>query len=81
MGLPPSRKKTVTRLPCGVSENETNQPKRVPLSEQVPVLPKTGSAWKFLRMKDKAVTLDLKEYYIDDPGKILGVLESLVRSS
>jgi hypothetical protein len=40
----------------------------------------TGSAWKFLRMKDKAVTLDLKEYYIDDPGKILGVLESLIRT-
>jgi hypothetical protein len=41
----------------------------------------TGSAWKFLRLRDSTVTLDLKEYYIDDPGEILGVLESLVRSS
>ena len=41
----------------------------------------TGSAWKFLRLRDSTVTMDLKEYYIDDPGKILGVLESLVRPS
>jgi hypothetical protein len=41
----------------------------------------TGNAWKFMKLMDKAVTLDLKEYYIDDPGKILGVLHSLVRST
>ncbi len=41
----------------------------------------TGTAWQFLRLRGTCVTLDLKEYYIDDPGKILGVLESLVRSS
>jgi hypothetical protein len=41
----------------------------------------TGTAWKFLKLMDKAVTLDLKEYYVDDPGKILGVLEFLVRPS
>jgi hypothetical protein len=41
----------------------------------------TGSVWKFLRLRESTVTLDLKEYYIDDPGKILGVLESLLRSS
>jgi hypothetical protein len=41
----------------------------------------TGSAWKFLRLRDSTVTIDLKEYYISNPGKILGVLESLVRSS
>jgi hypothetical protein len=41
----------------------------------------TGTAWQFLRLQGTIVTLDLNEYYIDDPGKILGVLESLVRSS
>ena len=41
----------------------------------------TGSAWKFLRMAGSTATLDLKEYYIDDPGKILGVLRSLVENS
>ncbi len=38
----------------------------------------TGTAWRFLRMEGSAVTLDLKEYYIDDPGKILGILESIL---
>jgi hypothetical protein len=41
----------------------------------------TGSAWKFLRLQGTRVTLDLKEYYIDDPGKILGVLQSLLEAS
>jgi hypothetical protein len=41
----------------------------------------TGSAWKFLRMEGSSATLDLKEYYIDDLGKILGILEALVRSA
>jgi hypothetical protein len=41
----------------------------------------TGSAWKFLRLAGTALTLDLKEYYIDDLGKIVGILESLVRTA
>lgn len=38
----------------------------------------TGGAWQFLRLEGSSVTLDLKEYYIDDPGKILGVLHALL---
>ena len=38
----------------------------------------TGSAWKFLRLEGSTVTLDLKEYYIDNLGKILGVLKHIV---
>ena len=41
----------------------------------------TGMAWQFLRLRGTCVTLDLKEYYIDDPAKILGVLASLVPPS
>jgi hypothetical protein len=41
----------------------------------------TGSAWKFLRLEGSTLTLDLKEYYIDDLGTILGILQSLVRPS
>jgi hypothetical protein len=41
----------------------------------------TGNSWKFLKLMDKAVTLDLKEYYIDDPGKILGILQSLLQTA
>jgi hypothetical protein len=38
----------------------------------------TGSAWKFLRLEGARVTLDLKEYYIDNLGKIVGVLKSII---
>lgn len=41
----------------------------------------TGSAWKFLRLEDTTVTLDLKEYYIDNIGKILGVLQHVVENA
>jgi len=38
----------------------------------------TGTAWKFLRLAGTALTLDLKEYYIDNVGKILGVLRHII---
>lgn len=41
----------------------------------------TGSAWKFLRLERTTVTLDLKEYYIDNLGKILGVLQYMVHNA
>jgi len=41
----------------------------------------TGSAWKFLRLQGAVLTLDLKEYYIDNPGKILAVLEHIVKGA
>ncbi len=41
----------------------------------------TGSAWKFLRLEGTTVTLDLKEYYIDNLGKILGVLQYIVENA
>jgi hypothetical protein len=41
----------------------------------------TGSAWKFLRLEGTTVTLDLKEYYIDNLGKLVGVLTYLVQNA
>lgn len=41
----------------------------------------TGSAWKFLRLQQAVVTLDVKEYYIDNVGKILGVLAHIVQNA
>ncbi len=38
----------------------------------------TGGAWKFLKLAGTTVTLDLKEYYVADLGKILGILRSFV---
>jgi len=41
----------------------------------------TGSAWKFLRLQQATVTLDVKEYYIDNAGKILGILTHIVQNA
>jgi hypothetical protein len=41
----------------------------------------TGSAWKFLRLQQAVVTLDVKEYYIDNAGKILGILTHIVQNA
>jgi hypothetical protein len=41
----------------------------------------TGSAWKFLALQQAAVTLDIKEYYIDNASKILGILTHIVRNA
>ena len=39
----------------------------------------TGTAWMFLSLRDQEVSIDLREYYIDDVGKILGILLSMLR--
>jgi hypothetical protein len=36
----------------------------------------TGSAWRFLRLVGDELTLDVREYFIDNPGKILGILRA-----
>lgn len=41
----------------------------------------TGSAWKFLRLQQAALTLDVKEYYIDNAGKILGILTQIIQNA
>jgi hypothetical protein len=38
----------------------------------------TGQAWKFLRLQGDTVCIDLADYYIDNPGKILGILVGMV---
>jgi hypothetical protein len=41
----------------------------------------TGTNWKFLRLNGQAIEIDLLEYFINDVGKILGILASGVNSS
>jgi hypothetical protein len=41
----------------------------------------TGSAWKFLRLEGLELTLDLKEYYVDNLAKILGILQHIIRTA
>ncbi len=39
----------------------------------------TGTGWIFLKLTDIRVFIDLKEYSIDQPGKILGILSSMLK--
>ncbi|MEO0807136.1 MAG: hypothetical protein AAFY33_12615 [Cyanobacteria bacterium J06643_4] len=38
----------------------------------------TGSNWKFLRLRGDTIDADLDEYYLNDVGKILGILRHCV---
>jgi hypothetical protein len=38
----------------------------------------TGNAWKFLKLTNHDVFIDVKEYYIDNPSKILGILAAMI---
>lgn len=39
----------------------------------------TGSVWKFLKLVDGTVYIDLKEYHISNVGKILGILLNTIQ--
>jgi hypothetical protein len=41
----------------------------------------TGSAWKFLQLRQNDVIVDIHEYYIVDVAKIMGVLASMVQGA
>ncbi|MDG4548847.1 MAG: hypothetical protein P9F19_05295 [Candidatus Contendobacter sp.] len=41
----------------------------------------SGTTWQFLRLKENDVEIDLKEYFIDNPGKIVGILSSMVEQT
>jgi hypothetical protein len=41
----------------------------------------TGSAWKFLRLQQTVITLDVKEHYIDNAGRMLGILAHVVQNA
>lgn len=39
----------------------------------------TGTGWNFLKLQDSEVFIDLKEYSIEQPDKILGILSAMVK--
>jgi len=41
----------------------------------------TGSAWKFMHLRNDEVTIDRCEYYITDIGKIMGILTQMIRGN
>ena len=38
----------------------------------------TGDHWKFLKLEDQTVYVDIKEYYLGDMNKIVGILLSMI---
>ena len=38
----------------------------------------TGTNWKFLKLIGQVIEIDLSEYYINDIGKILGILSNIL---
>ena len=39
----------------------------------------SGSNWRFLRLQGKALFIDVKEYFLDDLARILGILVRVSR--
>ncbi len=39
----------------------------------------SGTAWKFLKLENHQVSLDLKDYSIDQVGKIVGILSAMLK--
>jgi len=40
----------------------------------------SGTNWRFLKLKDQVIEIDLTEYYLRDVNKILGILASVINS-
>ncbi len=40
----------------------------------------TGTNWKFLRLTDHQVEIDMKEYYLSELDQILGILQTAIQS-
>jgi hypothetical protein len=38
----------------------------------------TGTNWKFLRLRDRAIEIDLNEYFLGDLAKLFGILQHCV---
>ena len=41
----------------------------------------SGTAWQFLRLTGNDAEIDLKEYFIDNPQKIVGILSAMIEQS
>ena len=41
----------------------------------------TGSAWKFLKLSNKTIFIDKKEYHIENIEKIMGILKAMINQT
>jgi hypothetical protein len=62
-----------------VAAQEYNQRTGTPLPAVYGVVT-TGSAWKFLKLRQSEVVVDIHEYYIVDLGRIMGLLGHILRN-
>lgn len=60
-----------------VAAQQFNQQKGNPIDTIYGVVT-IGTIWRFLRLKSYTVEIDLSEYYIEDIGKILGILSHAI---
>lgn len=60
-----------------VAAQQFNQQKGNPV-ETIYGVVTIGTIWRFLRLSSRTVEIDLSEYYIEDLGKILGILGSAI---
>jgi hypothetical protein len=61
-----------------VAAQEFNQKANTPI-ETVYGVVTTGSAWKFLQLQRSEVTVDVREYYIVDLQRIMGILTHVIQ--
>jgi hypothetical protein len=40
----------------------------------------TGTIWKFLKLQEQIIDIDLGEYYLNDVKKIVGILANSIRN-
>ena len=57
-----------------------NQKKKNPISQILGVVT-TGSSWKFMRLEASTIEVDLEEYFLNQVGKILGILSLGLKDS
>lgn len=41
----------------------------------------SGIAWKFIKLDNNTIYIDLKDYHIDNTGKLVGILAAMIRQS
>lgn len=41
----------------------------------------TGSVWKFMKLEKKVITIDLQEYFINQVGKIIGIIKTGIETN
>lgn len=41
----------------------------------------TGSVWKFMKREKQIITIDLQEYFINQVGKIIGIIKTGIEAN